>query len=85
MQTTWWNLCSRLRNLFLQEEGQDLVEYAMVFAVIALATIASMQSVAGGLSLRYHRRHVQQCHSLIQRRSVCLYRPIGHNGPIDLT
>jgi pilus assembly protein Flp/PilA len=50
MQTTWWNLCSRLRNLFLQEEGQDLVEYAMVFAVIALATIASMQSVASGVN-----------------------------------
>jgi pilus assembly protein Flp/PilA len=50
MQTTLWNLYSRLRNLFLQEEGQDLVEYAMVFAVIALATIASMQSVAGGVN-----------------------------------
>jgi pilus assembly protein Flp/PilA len=50
MQTTLWNLYGRLRNLFLQEEGQDLVEYAMVFAMIALATIASMQSMAGGVN-----------------------------------
>ena len=50
MQTTLWNLYSRLRNLMLREEGQDLVEYAMVFAVIALATTAGMQAAAGGVS-----------------------------------
>jgi pilus assembly protein Flp/PilA len=50
MQTTLWNLYSRLRNLFPREEGQDLVEYAMVFAVIALAATASMQAVAGDVS-----------------------------------
>jgi Flp pilus assembly pilin Flp len=50
MQTTLWNLYSRLRNLMLREEGQDLIEYGFVVAVIALATIASMQSVAGGVN-----------------------------------
>jgi pilus assembly protein Flp/PilA len=50
MQTTLWNLYSRLRNLMLREEGQDLVEYAMVFAVIALGTTAGMHTVAGGVS-----------------------------------
>jgi pilus assembly protein Flp/PilA len=34
----------------VQEVGQDLMEYAMVFAVIALAATAGMQSVAGGVS-----------------------------------
>ena len=34
----------------LREEGQDLIEYAMVFAVIALATTAGMRAAAGGVS-----------------------------------
>jgi pilus assembly protein Flp/PilA len=50
MQTTLWNLYSRLRNLMLREEGQDLVEYALLVAVIALAATASMQAAAGGVN-----------------------------------
>lgn len=50
MQATLWNLYSRLRSLMLREEGQDLIEYAMVFAVIALATTAGMRAAAGGVS-----------------------------------
>jgi Flp pilus assembly pilin Flp len=47
MQPTLWNLYSRLRNLLLREEGQDLVEYTLLFAVVALA---GMQSAAGGVN-----------------------------------
>jgi Flp pilus assembly pilin Flp len=36
--------------MMVQEAGQDLVEYTMVFAVIALAATAGMQSIAGGVS-----------------------------------
>ena len=50
MQTTLWNLYSRLRNLMLREEGQDLVEYALVVAVIALGATAGMQGAAGGVN-----------------------------------
>jgi pilus assembly protein Flp/PilA len=50
MQTTLWNLYSRLRNLMLREEGQDLIEYALLVAVIALAATASMQTAAGGVN-----------------------------------
>jgi pilus assembly protein Flp/PilA len=50
MQPTLWNLYSRLRNLFLREEGQDLVEYTLLFAVVALAATAGMQSAAGGVN-----------------------------------
>ena len=50
MQGTLWNLYSRLRNLFLREEGQDLVEYTLLFAVVALAATAGMQSAAGGVN-----------------------------------
>jgi pilus assembly protein Flp/PilA len=50
MQPTLWNLYGRLRNLFLREEGQDLVEYTLLFAVVALAATAGMQSAAGGVN-----------------------------------
>jgi pilus assembly protein Flp/PilA len=46
MQTTLWNLYSRLRNLMLREEGQDLIEYALVVALIAFAAVTSMQTLA---------------------------------------
>jgi pilus assembly protein Flp/PilA len=41
---------STLQDMMAQEAGQDLVEYAMVFAVIALAASAGMQSVAGSVN-----------------------------------
>jgi pilus assembly protein Flp/PilA len=46
MQTTLWKLYSRLQTLILQEEGQDLIEYALVVALIAFAAVTSMQGLA---------------------------------------
>jgi pilus assembly protein Flp/PilA len=46
MQTTLWKLYSRLQTLILQEEGQDLIEYALVVALIAFAAVTSMQTLA---------------------------------------
>lgn len=47
-------LCNKLflsvRNLIEREEGQDLVEYALVVALIAFGAIAGMQFLAGGLN-----------------------------------
>ncbi len=45
-----WPCYCILQAVMVQEAGQDLVEYTMVFAVIALAATAGMQSVAGGIS-----------------------------------
>jgi len=39
-----------LRNLLLREEGQDLVEYALVVAMIALGATAGMNTVASDIS-----------------------------------
>jgi pilus assembly protein Flp/PilA len=39
-----------LRNLLLREEGQDLVEYALVVALISLAATAGMNTVASDIS-----------------------------------
>jgi pilus assembly protein Flp/PilA len=39
----------RLRHLLTGEEGQDLVEYALVVALIAFGAIAGMQLLATGI------------------------------------
>ena len=39
-----------LENLKSSEEGQDLIEYALVVALIAFAAIVGMQSVAGNIN-----------------------------------
>ena len=39
-----------LRNLLLREDGQDLVEYALVVALIALGATAGMNTVASDIS-----------------------------------
>ncbi len=38
------------RNLMVREEGQDLVEYALVVALIAFGAIAGMSQLANGLN-----------------------------------
>ena len=44
-------LFNRLRtNLLPEEEGQDLVEYALTVALIAFGAIAGMQFLATGLN-----------------------------------
>jgi pilus assembly protein Flp/PilA len=43
-------LFTHLKNVFLGEEGQDLVEYALVIALIALAAVAGMQTLAGDIN-----------------------------------
>ncbi|HEY3988544.1 MAG TPA: Flp family type IVb pilin [Acidobacteriaceae bacterium] len=45
-----WNLFRGFQKLMLREEGQDLIEYAMVVALIAFATTAGMQTAAAGVN-----------------------------------
>lgn len=40
----------KVQNLLMREDGQDLVEYALAFTMIALATTASMNSLATGIN-----------------------------------
>jgi len=44
------NLLLFVRSLVEREEGQDLVEYALVVALIAFGAIAGMQFLATGLN-----------------------------------
>lgn len=44
------NMIRLLSNLHREESGQDLVEYALVVALIALAATAGMSSLASGIN-----------------------------------
>jgi pilus assembly protein Flp/PilA len=37
----------KMKNLLSQDEGQDLIEYALVVAIIALGATAAMNTLAG--------------------------------------
>ena len=39
-----------LRNLLRDESGQDLIEYALVAAIIGLAAVAAMSTLANNVS-----------------------------------
>jgi pilus assembly protein Flp/PilA len=43
----------KLQELMNREEGQDLVEYALVVAIIALGATASMQALAKSISTAF--------------------------------
>jgi pilus assembly protein Flp/PilA len=43
----------QLRNLVSDEQGQDLIEYALVVALIALAATAGMSTVAGDINTAF--------------------------------
>ena len=41
---------SLIRDLLISENGQDLVEYSLVLAMIALGSVTGMGSLASGLN-----------------------------------
>jgi len=46
-------LYSKLQDLKNGEEGQDLVEYALVVALIAFGSVTAMSSLAGGINTAF--------------------------------
>ena len=46
MQLEMCTLYSGIERLIKREEGQDLIEYALVVALIAFAAVAAMQALA---------------------------------------
>jgi pilus assembly protein Flp/PilA len=53
MQARLMNLYFTLQNLMRQDEGQDLIEYALVVALIALAATAGMNTVANDINVAF--------------------------------
>ena len=45
----------KLQNLMAREEGQDLVEYALVVALVAFAATAGMNSLAAKINSVFAR------------------------------
>jgi pilus assembly protein Flp/PilA len=46
MQSGFWKLVAFLRTLTVREDGQDLVEYALVLALIGLGGFAGIEALA---------------------------------------
>jgi Flp pilus assembly pilin Flp len=44
---------SHLKNCFLNEEAQDLVEYALIVALLSFCAISSMTNLATGIASAY--------------------------------
>jgi pilus assembly protein Flp/PilA len=50
MNTMFLKMYVKFQDLISRDEGQDLVEYALVVALIALGATASMKSLATAIS-----------------------------------
>jgi pilus assembly protein Flp/PilA len=50
MKDILFKLYIKIQDLLWREEGQDLVEYALIVALIALACCAGMKSLAGAIN-----------------------------------
>jgi pilus assembly protein Flp/PilA len=53
MHLKLWKLYALMQNLIVREEGQDLIEYALVVALIAFAATAGMNSLATGINTAF--------------------------------
>jgi len=49
MRSGFWNLLALLRALGTRQEGQDLVEYALILALIGLGGFAGIEALAQGI------------------------------------
>ena len=50
MQFTLLKLYAKLKSLTIDEQGQDLIEYALIVALVAFAATAGMNSLATGIN-----------------------------------
>jgi pilus assembly protein Flp/PilA len=48
-----WKLYAGFQNLINREEGQDLVEYALAVALIALGATVGMKALATGINTAF--------------------------------
>jgi pilus assembly protein Flp/PilA len=50
MKFKLWKLFFKMQNLMAEEEGQDLIEYALVVALIAFAATVGMGTLASDIN-----------------------------------
>ncbi len=46
-------MSAKIQNLMMSDEGQDLIEYALVVALIAFAATAGMKTLANNLNTAF--------------------------------
>lgn len=50
MKNTMLKMSAALQGIMLREEGQDLIEYALLAALLALAATATLKTLAGDIN-----------------------------------
>jgi pilus assembly protein Flp/PilA len=53
MKETMLKLSAKLQTLMLQEEGQDLIEYALVVALVAFGAMVGMRGLATSINTAF--------------------------------
>jgi len=53
MLTFMWEVSTRLQRIRKEEDGQDLIEYALIVALIALAATAGMGTLASAINTAF--------------------------------
>lgn len=49
MKSGFWTIATRIQDLMARAQGQDLVEYALVVALIGLGGFVGIESLARGI------------------------------------
>ena len=53
MKAKFLTLCIKIQNRLQDEDGQDLIEYALVVALIAMAATAGMKTLANDINAAF--------------------------------
>jgi pilus assembly protein Flp/PilA len=53
MKDKLWMWSIKVKDVLSREEGQDLVEYALIVALVAFAATVGMQSLASGINTAF--------------------------------
>ena len=53
MNKMYLNMLVKFQDLSSREDGQDMIEYALAVALVALAATASTKALASGISTSY--------------------------------
>jgi pilus assembly protein Flp/PilA len=50
MRSALWRIRCELKNLITREEGQDLVEYALVIALVSIVAVSTLHTLASKIT-----------------------------------
>jgi pilus assembly protein Flp/PilA len=53
MNTLYLKMLVKIQNLMIREEGQDLVEYALLVALLSTGTVAAAKTLASAINTQF--------------------------------